>query len=1342
MDNFNDNYTIEFLDEEIVNIEITESGPVGANGQNGSDGRDGIDGEAATIQIGTITTLPAGSDATVVNVGTDTEAIFNFGIPEGEKGDPGTAGGVTSVNTKVGDVSLTTNDIPDSTDKRYTTEAEKTKLSNTSGTNTGDETATTIKNKLGTSSATTDGYLTKEDWNTFNNKGSGAVTSVSGTSPIASSGGATPAISIQDATTSQKGAVQLSDSYTTDASTKATTEKALKDGLATKSDTGHNHSLANLTEKSYSSLTDKPTIPDELADLTSDATHRTVTDTEKNTWNGKQDALGFTPENSSNKVSSFQVTPDNTHYPTEKLVKDSLDGKQAAGTYVTSVGGSGAISSSGGTTPSISIADATTSVKGAVQLSNTYNGTSETKATTEKALSDGLATKQPTGSYLVAADISGKEDSSNKVTSISGSSTDTQYPSAKLLYDTAGKLSANVTYYIATTGSDVTGDGSSGSPWQTITKALNSIPKNLNGFQAIIKLNSGTYDNSSVIDISGFYSGALLIESLSGNRSDVTISRSLGGTVFYVHHNNIRISFTSITVICSDNSSIFYCADNFLILFQFIALGNSVSRVGDGIDLYSTNALLSDIVEVLFGISYGVVLGRCTLARTPDKTAITAGSTPILYYGGALIDNEFLTTPSTAPDSDYDVANKKYVDDGLAGKQNAGSYLTSESDTLGTVTGRGATTAVESEFTGGIKGLNHVKFNTNPTVGDFLEGKLYYDTLFKTLACNIDTDVTLQIGQEMQLYCYNNSGSPITNGSVVYISGGYNGYPTIALASAASEATSFVVGVVTNASIANGAYGLVTAFGHVNDLNTNSWNVGDVLYLDATTPGALTNTAPSAGGIDVKVARVMKKDSSTGRIFVNVRQLMKLTDLGDVTISTPTLDQVLRYNGTEWVNSNPVAASASSGISFFMDDTTILATGTNNDNEIVTLSKVPVTATSEVVDAISVTLATSPVLKEAYLYNTYLDRTSIDAGVWEFNTFASVSSVSGGRVSSIKRSIYTVKLGTGTLTTTGSGTTRTATASSGTPFSAGSVGSDKTNSGYVQTPNGLYQIVARTSDTVVTISTPTTYVNESAVSYNKWKYQFQTQTPTITSLTTNYSLYVTSVAQSAIAIDLTDKLGEIVFGISNNTTTINFTHNGTSHYSNFKTPLITLHGNLAGLQGGSGSVPNEEYYHLTSAQHTIVTQSASGSQDGYLTSANFNTFNGKIANVVEDTSPQLGGELDCQAHSVGFTEQDLTGDGTTTIDWKIGNKVYFTFGNSNETFTFTAPSKSCNLLLVLKQYSTGGKTATWPATVAWAGGTAPTLSTGNNAIDIVSFYYSVKDSKYYGVASLNFSVPI
>lgn len=43
--------------------------------------------------------------------------------------------------------------------------------------------------------------------------------------------------------------------------------------------------------------------------------------------------------------------------------------------------------------------------------------------------------KQPAGSYLIASDITGKEDTTNKVTLISNASTNTEYPTAKLLYD-------------------------------------------------------------------------------------------------------------------------------------------------------------------------------------------------------------------------------------------------------------------------------------------------------------------------------------------------------------------------------------------------------------------------------------------------------------------------------------------------------------------------------------------------------------------------------------------------------------------------------------------------------------------------------------------------------------------------------------------------------------------------------------------------------------------------------------------------------------------------------------------------------------------------------------------
>jgi hypothetical protein len=62
-----------------------------------------------------------------------------------------------------------------------------------------------------TASATNRGALSAADWTTFNNKGSGTVTSVTGTAPVVSSGGATPAISMAAASTSTNGYLTSTD---------------------------------------------------------------------------------------------------------------------------------------------------------------------------------------------------------------------------------------------------------------------------------------------------------------------------------------------------------------------------------------------------------------------------------------------------------------------------------------------------------------------------------------------------------------------------------------------------------------------------------------------------------------------------------------------------------------------------------------------------------------------------------------------------------------------------------------------------------------------------------------------------------------------------------------------------------------------------------------------------------------------------------------------------------------------------------------------------------------------------------------------------------------------------
>ncbi len=63
-----------------------------AGSRPGPQGATGPTGAAATISVGTVTTVAAGSSAQITNGGTSSAAIFNFQIPQGPTGPQGAAG--------------------------------------------------------------------------------------------------------------------------------------------------------------------------------------------------------------------------------------------------------------------------------------------------------------------------------------------------------------------------------------------------------------------------------------------------------------------------------------------------------------------------------------------------------------------------------------------------------------------------------------------------------------------------------------------------------------------------------------------------------------------------------------------------------------------------------------------------------------------------------------------------------------------------------------------------------------------------------------------------------------------------------------------------------------------------------------------------------------------------------------------------------------------------------------------------------------------------------------------------------------------------------------------------
>ncbi len=124
-----------------------------------------------------------------------------------------------------------------------------------------------------------------------------------------------------------------------------------------------------------------------------------------------------------------------------------------------------------------------------------------------------------------------------------------------------------------------------------------------------------------------------------------------------------------------------------------------------------------------------------------------------------------------------------------------------------------------------------------------------------------------------------------------------------------------------------------------------------------------------------------------------------------------------------------------------------------------------------------------------------------------------------------------------------------------------------------------------------------------------------------------------------------------------------------------------------------------------------------------------------LQNLDEDTTPELGGELDCGENTIGFTEKaNVSSGNAVTIDWKDSNKQKLTL-DENTTITFTAPSNPCTLTLRIIQDG-AGNTVTFP-TIKTVDGAGLVNSESDGAIDIFTIYFD--GTNYYGQSGLLFS---
>ena len=201
-------------------------------------------------------------------------------------------------------------------------------------------------------------------------------------------------------------------------------------------------------------------------------------------------------------------------------------------------------------------------------------------------------------------------------------------------------------------------------------------------------------------------------------------------------------------------------------------------------------------------------------------------------------------------------------------------------------------TGATSNVNLGERGLTtgFLGFDLTPTGTPSTVGTMYWDPAYRTASLVTGTGATtIQIGQEEVVLVHNNTGSALTDGQVVYVTGSTGNLPSVSLADASSETTSAAtLGVVTE-TIANGADGFVTLSGIVNGLNTLAYTEGDILWLSETA-GQFTNVKPISPAHLVLIGYVIKRAGGNGSIFVKIQNTQELEESSDVLISAPKLE--------------------------------------------------------------------------------------------------------------------------------------------------------------------------------------------------------------------------------------------------------------------------------------------------------------------------------------------------------------------------------------------------------------------------------------------------------------------
>ena len=539
--------------------------------------------------------------------------------------------------------------------------------------------------------------------------------------------------------------------------------------------------------------------------------------------------------------------------------------------------------------------------------------------------------------------------------------------------------------------------------------------------------------------------------------------------------------------------------------------------------------------------------------------------------------------------------------------------------------------------------------NTAPT---YQEGRVWYDSSVYALSYyNNTTNNIVHIGQELQQQVRNSTGSTILKGQVVYISGSTGQIGNVILAQANSYNASQVIGVA-NQDIANNTNGWIVTQGTVTGFDTSTFTAGNPLYLSATTAGALTQTEPSTPNYSVHMGVCLYSNVNNGKIYIN--PINRSIDTGYI------IGQVAIAQGGTNGTATPTAGAVAYG-----SGTAYAFTSAGTSGQVLTSNG-----------------SSAPTWTTPTAYATVTDDTTSNATRYPLFASVTAGNLTTEYVSSTK---FQFNPSTGALTATS--------------FSGSA-------SGLTSIPAG--QLTGTIPSTV--LGNSTLYIGTTAIALNR-----------------------ASASQSLTGVNIDGSAGSATTATTaTNATNTAITDNTSSTATWYPTIVSTTTGNLpqttsstklsfvpstgvltATSFAGSGSSLTGVVTSVTGtapiassggATPAISISQSTTSTDGYLSSTDWNTFNGKQAPLAKSTSVFTTGSA-----------QTYTAPARTT--W-VKVTVVGPGGNGGAATGARATGGGGGGVAIKWLSMTAGQTLTY--TVGTASGTASSVSSGTLSITTIT----------------------